>query len=88
MNRKYHVVMYHTKCWLWEKWHGDLRRFFDGKERYTPEPPPWYHMCCSGGYPDWRTRLCEWLEGYEGGYRKHERILGWDNWDLDGGDDE
>ena len=84
MNRKYHVVMYHTKSWLWVKWHSDLRRFFDGGEHKAAGPRPWYHMCCIGGYPDWRTRFCDWLESPPTGWRYHEDVL----YHLDRGDDE
>ena len=82
MNRKYHVVMYHTKCWLWEKWHSDMRYLYGWHGYHNGRP--WYHLCCNGNAGGWRTRVCDWLEGFESGYRYHQDVI----YHLDGGDDE
>jgi hypothetical protein len=69
------VVMYHTLYKLWWLWHCSLRNVF-GRECWTSDKPrPQWHLCCNGNAGGWRTRVCDWLEDYETGYRKYQRKL-------------
>ncbi len=68
------LMMYHTLSKLWWWWHCSFRDFFGDRE-YVMHTRPWWHMCCNGNSGGWRTRVCNWLEDYETGYRKYEDRL-------------
>lgn len=42
---------------------------------YVTHTRPWWHMCCNGNSGGWRTRVCDWLEDNDTGYRKYQRKL-------------
>jgi len=38
-------------------------------QRWMTNSRPWWHLCCNGDAGGWRTRVCDWLEGYPNGWR-------------------
>ena len=73
MSKTYHTVMLRIKQRLWYLWHSDMRSLY-GFHGYH-DGRPWYHLCCNGNAGGWRTRVCDWLEDYETGYRYHDSVL-------------
>ena len=73
MRKTYHTVMRRLKERLWWLWHSEMRSLYGLHGYYDGRP--WYHLCCNGNAGGWRTRICDSLEGYDTGYRYHERVL-------------
>ena len=75
----YHRVMYKVLQEVWYWWHCTSRNWFDklGEPVYwsSDEPRPWWHMCCNGNAGGWRTKLCDCLEDYPTGWRRHQDVL-------------
>ena len=70
MELSYLKMVWKIKYRLWDWWHCRLpSRVYGHKYSELTDSRPWWHLCCNGDAGGWRTRVCDWLEGYPNGWR-------------------